>query len=109
MEVKSVLRIGSAHNKRGSPDLKIVGFPHFSDFSELKLWFIFIYEHIANQNSVRFSVSVTFYKFRSSKCKQSVCLHYGLDFYFKENVLDFRTFCQLNTGGEVVKLLDFHL
>ena len=55
----------------------------FRTCSELKLWFIFIYEHIANQNSVRFSVSIIFYKFRSSKCKQSVCLHYGLDFHFR--------------------------
>ena len=52
VEVKSVLRIGSAHNKRGPSDLNIVEIPHFLD---LKLWFIFTYEHIANQNSVRFS------------------------------------------------------
>ncbi len=31
----------------------------------------------------RFSVSIIFYKFRSSKCIQSVCLIYGLDFHFK--------------------------
>ncbi len=53
-----------------------------TQISELKLWFIFIYGHIANQNSVRFSVSIIFYKFRSSKCKESVCLHYGLDIHF---------------------------
>ena len=64
LNLKSVLRIGSAHNKRGPSDLKIVEILHFS---KLKLWFIFIYEHIANQNSVRFSVSIIFYKFRSSK------------------------------------------
>ena len=28
--------------------------------SELKLWFIFIYEPIANQNSVRYSVSISY-------------------------------------------------
>ena len=32
VDVKSVLRIGSAHNKRGPSDLKIVEIPHFSDF-----------------------------------------------------------------------------
>ncbi len=53
-------------------DLNIVEFRIFRTFSELKLWFIFIYEHMANQNSVRFPVSIIFYKFRSSKCKQSV-------------------------------------
>ncbi len=84
MDVKSVLRIGFAHNKRGHADLKVVEIPHFSDFSELKLWFIFIYaQHIANQNSVRFSVSIISYKCRRSKCKQSVCLHYELDIHFK--------------------------
>ncbi len=31
-EVKSVLCIGSAHNKRGPSDLKIVEIPHFPDF-----------------------------------------------------------------------------
>ncbi len=30
VDVKSVLRIGSAHNKRGHADLKIVEIPHFS-------------------------------------------------------------------------------
>jgi hypothetical protein len=68
-------------------DLNIVEITHFSDFFWIKtrnqsLWFIFIYEHIANQNSVRFSVSIIFYKICSSKCKQSICLHYGLDFHF---------------------------
>ncbi len=32
VDVKSVLRIGSAHNKRGHADLKIVEISHFSDF-----------------------------------------------------------------------------
>ena len=73
VEVKSVLRIGSAHNKGRPSDLNTVEILHFSSLFELKLWFIFIYEHIANQNSVRFSVSIIFYKFRCSKCKQNVC------------------------------------
>ena len=65
----------------GHSDLKIVEIARFLNsglFSELKLWFILIHDHIAKQSSVRFSVSIIFYKFRSSKCKQSVCLHYGL-------------------------------
>ena len=33
------------------------------------------FRSIANQNDVRYS--------DSSKCKQTVCLHYGLDFRFK--------------------------
>ena len=32
MAVKSVLRIGSAHNKGGPSDVKIVEIQHFSDF-----------------------------------------------------------------------------
>ena len=32
VDVKSVLRIGPAHNKRGHSDLKTVEIPHFSDF-----------------------------------------------------------------------------
>ncbi len=32
VEVKSVLRIGSAHNKGGPSDLNIVEIPHFSEF-----------------------------------------------------------------------------
>ena len=32
VDVKSVLRIGSAHNKRGPSDLKIVEITHFSEF-----------------------------------------------------------------------------
>ena len=32
VDVKSVLLIGSAHNKRGHADLKIVEIPQFSDF-----------------------------------------------------------------------------
>ncbi len=36
--------------------------PGFRTLSELKRWLIFIYEHIANQNSVKFSVSDILYK-----------------------------------------------
>ncbi len=32
VDVKSILRIGSAHNKRGPSDLKIVEIPKFSEF-----------------------------------------------------------------------------
>ena len=43
--VKSVLRIGSAHNKGGPADINIAQISHLSNFSAIKLWFIFIYEH----------------------------------------------------------------
>ena len=64
MELKSILRIDFAHNKGGGGGredsyLNIVEFPNFSDFSESKVWFVFIYKHIANQNGVRFSVSIS--------------------------------------------------
>ena len=74
----------SAHNKERPSDLNIAKFRIFRTFSELKLWFIFIYENIANQNSVSFfSVTIIFYKFRGWKCKRSVCLRYVclLDFH----------------------------
>ena len=38
---------------------------------------------MANQNGVRYSDSTSYFtKYSSSKCKQTVCLHYGLDFHF---------------------------
>jgi hypothetical protein len=41
------------------------------------------FRSIANQNSVRYSDSTSYFKkYSSSKCKQTVCLHYGLDFHF---------------------------
>ncbi len=43
--VKSVLRIGSAHNKGGPADINIAQISHLSNFSVNKLWFIFIYKH----------------------------------------------------------------
>ncbi len=32
VDVKYILRIGSAHNKRGHADLKMIEIAHFSDF-----------------------------------------------------------------------------
>ena len=41
------------------------------------------FRSIANQNGVRYSDSTSYFKkYSSSKCKQTVCLHYGLDFPF---------------------------
>jgi hypothetical protein len=41
------------------------------------------FRSIANQNSVRYSDSTSYFKkYSSSKCKPTVCLHYGLDFHF---------------------------
>jgi hypothetical protein len=43
---------------------------------------------IANQNGVRYSDSTSYFKkYSSSKCKQTVCLHYGLDFPFNYIVI----------------------
>ena len=44
-DVKSILRISSAHNKQGPADINIAQISHLSNFSDIKLWFIFIYEH----------------------------------------------------------------
>ena len=70
--LQSLLRIQSAHNKCG---------PRCPNFSFLKTflnWNAHLYSinSIANPKSVRYSVSlIKFYKYSSSKSKQSVCLH----------------------------------
>ena len=43
--LQSVLRIGSAHNKGGPPDINIAKFHIFRTLFELKLWFTFMYKH----------------------------------------------------------------
>ena len=43
-EVKFVLRIGSANNKGGPADINISQILHLLNFSDIKLWFVFIYE-----------------------------------------------------------------
>ena len=43
--VKSVLGIGSAHNKGRPADINIAQISHLSNFSDTKLWFLLIYEH----------------------------------------------------------------
>jgi hypothetical protein len=61
--------------------VNIAQISNVSNFSEHKLYFI------ANQNGVRYSDSTSYFKkYSSSKCKQTVCLHYGLDFHFKNYV-----------------------
>ena len=43
------------------------------------------FRSIANQNGVRYSDSTSYFKkYSGSKCKRTVCLHYGLDFPFKK-------------------------
>ena len=44
-DVKSILCVGSAHNKGGPADIKIAQISHHSNFSDIELWFIFTYEH----------------------------------------------------------------
>jgi hypothetical protein len=47
------------------------------------------FRSIANQNGVRYSDSTSYFKkYSSSKCKQTVCLHYGLDFHFNTSSSD---------------------
>ena len=79
---KSILCISSAHNKERPSDVNRVEIPHFPDFFWIETVVYIHLRAIANQNSVGFSVSIIFYKFCNSKCKQSICLHYGLDFHF---------------------------
>ena len=43
------------------------------------------FRSIANQNGVRYSDSTSYFKkYSSSKCKQTVCLHYGRDSPFND-------------------------
>jgi hypothetical protein len=45
VEVKSVLRIGSAHNNVRTSNVNIAQFSKVSNFSEHQLYFIFILKH----------------------------------------------------------------
>ena len=58
-DVKSVLRIGSAHNNGGLADINIAQISHLSNFSVIKFWFIFIYEHSKPEKD-RYSVIVNY-------------------------------------------------
>jgi hypothetical protein len=93
VEVKSVLRIGSAHN-----NVRTWG-PLMWTLPKFRMFRIFLnintisysFRIIANQNSVRYSDSISYFKkYSSSKCKQTVWLHYGLDFHFKLHSLAWR-------------------
>jgi hypothetical protein len=79
VEVKSVLRIGSAHNNVRMWTLpKFRMFRIFLNINSIS----YSFRSIANQNGVRYSDSTSYFKkYSSSKCKQTVCLHYGLDFH----------------------------
>ena len=58
---------------------------------------------IANQNGVRYSDSTSYFKkYSSSKCKQTVCLHYGLDFHFKCSPTDL-----IFTNTKIIDVLVF--
>ena len=58
--LQSVLRIGSAHNKGGPPNINIVQNFAFFELFELKLWFTFIYKH-SKRESVRYSFSKSYF------------------------------------------------
>jgi hypothetical protein len=52
------------------------------------------FRSIANQNGVRYSECTSYFKkYSSSKCKQTVCLHYGLDFPFKMSMFKLCYWC----------------
>jgi hypothetical protein len=79
VEVKSVLRIGSAHNNVRTSIMwtlpKFRMFPIFLNINSIS----YSFRSIANQNGVRYSDSTSYFKkYSSSKCKRTVCLHYGL-------------------------------
>ena len=44
-EVKSALHISSAHHKGRPTNINIAKISHLLNFSDLKPWFLFIYEH----------------------------------------------------------------
>ena len=87
-------------------DVNIAQISNVSNFSEHKLYFIYSFRSIANQNSVRYSDSTSYFKkYSSSKCKQTVCLHTDLTstlnwkFPFKKT--------QLVLSSEMPKILIF--
>ena len=89
-EVKSVQRIGSAHNNVRTSNVNIAPisnrFRIFRNINSIS----YSFRSIANQNGVKYSDSTSYFKkYSSSKCKQTVCLHYGLDFPFKQGTLFF--------------------
>jgi hypothetical protein len=61
-DVHSVLRISSAHNKGRPPDINIAQILHLSNFFELKhIVYINSFTSIANQKSVRYSISISYF------------------------------------------------
>jgi hypothetical protein len=79
VEVKSVLRIGSAHNNVRTSNVNVAQISNFRIFLNINS-ISYSFRSIANQNGVRYSDSTSYFKkYSSSKCKQTVCLHYGLD------------------------------
>ena len=66
-DVKYVLCIGSAHDKGGPTDINIAQKSHLSNFSDLKLWFIFVYEHSNLTRTDRYSVIVRYCKHVNNK------------------------------------------
>jgi hypothetical protein len=71
---------------------------------------IFRIRRIANQNGIRYSDSTSYFKkYSSSKCKQTVCLHYGLDFHFKgrRRMTFAQLFCILPDLSKTENFVDF--
>ena len=65
------------------------------------------FRSIANQNGVRYSDSTSYFKkYSSSKCKQTVCLHYGLDFHFKFALNTTRKIACTDVNVKLIKKAD---
>ena len=80
----SVLRNSSAHNKGGPPDINIAQILHLSNFFELKRS-LYSFTSIANQKSVRYSVSISYFTNIAVQNVNKVraCAHAGVDIIFK--------------------------
>jgi transcriptional regulator GlxA family with amidase domain len=77
VEVKSVLRIGCAHNNVRTSNVNIAQISNVSGIFLNINSFSYSFRSIANQNGVTYSDSTSYLKkYSSSKCKQTVCLHY---------------------------------
>jgi hypothetical protein len=63
------------------------------------------FRSIANQNGVRYSDSTSYFKkYSSSKCRQTVCLHYGFDFPFKTGVFALETCAKSEELTQIIQI-----
>ena len=72
----------------GPTDINIAQILHLSNFFELKRTLVYIH----------LQLRVLFYKYSSSKCKQILYLHYGLDMVFNYKLPIIRLYTVTNTS-----------